>query len=211
MEVTNGSRSSVTGRKTGLEERLDSLSLQKGAASSEIPDKNSHTASEDVVMEEAPHVNTHVVEGSEVKGVRSMKSVPATEDDESEDVGRFKCCYKAACKGLEQLVEQRNDEQDVTKRQALRMEIQDAREDIQFYEERVVKWISATGVSGRKANVAGSMSGLDRKPESVIPLKAIPYCRVYIDHTFNSFSANRQCQIFVVVIPHIYSGHTLIY
>ncbi|KAG0733350.1 hypothetical protein G6F23_013433 [Rhizopus arrhizus] len=179
VEMVTGSRSrspspadSVSG---AIGERLNSLSIKKDESSLVRGDAISlSTAEDDVVMEDAPLNNARrAISGEKKNASRYSKSVSNNKSRSYEKLDHFHRKYDETTGLLDKLVEKRDLEEDESKRKALKIQIREYREDLEYYEERITKLdeIIANEIS-RKMNEVGSNTNNTRESEPTIPIKS---------------------------------------
>ncbi|KAG0732679.1 hypothetical protein G6F23_013953 [Rhizopus arrhizus] len=177
--MVTGSRSrspspadSVSG---AIGERLNSLSIKKDESSLVRGDAISlSTAEDDVVMEDAPLINARrAISGEKKNASRYSKSVSNNKSRSYEKLDHFHRKYDETTGLLDKLVEKRDLEEDESKRKALKIQIREYREDLEYYEERITKLdeIIANEIS-RKMNEVGSNTNNTRESEPTIPIKS---------------------------------------
>ena len=192
VEMVTGSRSrspspadSVSG---AIGERLNSLSIKKDESSLVRGDAISlSTAEDDVVMEDAPLINARrAISGEKKNASRYSKSVSNNKSRSYEKLDHFHRKYDETTGLLDKLVEKRDLEEDESKRKALKIQIREYREDLEYYEERITKLdeIIANEIS-RKMNEVGSNTNNTRESEPTIPIKVIPPFRLLVSAAYS--------------------------
>ncbi|KAG1051187.1 hypothetical protein G6F43_006596 [Rhizopus delemar] len=191
VEMVTGSRSrspspadSVSGT---IKERPNSLSIKKDESSLVYGDAISlSTAEDDVVMEDAPLNNARcAISGERKNASRSSKYVSKSKSSISEKLNRFNCKYDETADLLDKLVGKRDLEENESKRKALKIQIREYREDLEYYEERITKLeVSANEIS-QKINEVGNNANNTHESEPTVPIKLIPPFRLLVSTAYS--------------------------
>ncbi|KAG1394240.1 hypothetical protein G6F60_010987 [Rhizopus arrhizus] len=145
------------------------------------------TTEDDVVMENVPLNNARrAISGEKKNASCSSKSVSNNKSISSEKLDYFHRKYDETTGLLDKLVEKRDLEEDESKRKALKIQIREYREDLEYYEERITKLdeIIANEIS-RKMNEVGNNTNNTRESEPTIPIKIIPPFRLLVSAAYS--------------------------
>ncbi|EIE85025.1 hypothetical protein G6F46_009227 [Rhizopus delemar] len=168
--------------------RLNSLFIKKDESPLVRDDAISlSTAEDDVVMEDAALNNAcHAISGEKKNASRSSKSVSKSKSSISEKLNHFNRKYDETADLLDKLVEKRDLEEDKPKRTALKIQIREHREDLEYYEEHIIKLVEiSTNEISQKMNKVGNNTNNTRESEITVPIKIIPPFRLLVSAAYN--------------------------